>query len=98
MIVILHNDACGEIARRVQNDLLETFQEQVSVTLVLDSKLPPWPGDPEWNDLLIVVYDGSLFPDEANEYVKAFLAKRPDTALILPVAVNGKFPVPPGAA
>lgn len=98
MIAILHNEACGEIARRVQNDLVETFRDHVSVALILDSALPPWSGDPEWNDLLIVIYDDSLFPDEVNEYVKAFLANRPNTALILPVAVNCKFPVPPGAA
>jgi len=98
MIVILHNDACGEIARRVQNDLVEAFKDHVSVALVLDSTHPTWSGDPEWNDLLIVVYDGSPFPEEANEYVKTFLAQRPNTALILPVAVNRKFPVPPDAA
>lgn len=98
MIVILHNGTCEDVAERVQSDLVNTFQDHVSIALALDSKPHTWPGDPEWHDLLIVLFDGSLWPDEANEYVKEFLAKRPDTALVLPVAVNSEYPVPPGAA
>ncbi|WP_446440575.1 toll/interleukin-1 receptor domain-containing protein [Pseudomonas sp. 910_21] len=82
----------------MQTDLVDTFQDHVSVALALDSKSNVWPGEVEWNDMLIVLYDGTSLPSEANEYVKTFLAKRPDTALILPVAVDDRFPVPPGAA
>lgn len=98
MIVILHNEACAEIAKRVQIELVQTFQDHVSVELALDSKCEEWPGDVEWNDLLIVLYDGDTFLDSANEYIKVFLSMRPDTALLLPVAINDTFPVPPGVA
>ncbi|POA82133.1 hypothetical protein C1883_28725 [Pseudomonas protegens] len=98
MIVILHNEACKDVAQSMQTDLVDTFQDHVSVALALDSNSNVWPGEVEWNDMLIVLYDGTSLPREANEYVKTFLAKRPDTALILPVAVDDKFPVPPGAA
>jgi hypothetical protein len=97
MIVILHNKACLDIAKRMQTDLIDTFKGQVSVELAIDSKPPVWDGNVEWNDLLIVLYDGSSFPKVANDYVVAFLEKRPATALILPVAINSKFPAPPGA-
>jgi hypothetical protein len=97
MIVILHNEACEDIAKRVREDLIDTFRDHISVTLALNSDPNDWPGGVEWNDLLIVLYDGSQFPEIANEYVKTFLQNRPDTALILPVAVNPAFPVPPGA-
>lgn len=98
MIAILHNDACEDIAKRVQTDLVNTFNDHISVVLASDTEPHAWPGEAEWNDLLVILYDGSSFSDKANEYVMKFLAQRPDTALILPVAINSQFPVPPGAA
>ncbi|AZS80097.1 toll/interleukin-1 receptor domain-containing protein [Achromobacter spanius] len=98
MIVVLHNEACGNIANCIQTDLLETFQDHISVALALDSIPYVWPSDVNWDDLLIVLYDEHPFPNEANTFIEEFLRSRPDTAMILPVAINKDFPVPPGAA
>lgn len=98
MIVVLHNKACGDIAERIQTDLVETFQQHISVALALDSIPYAWPSEVNWNDLLVVLYDGQTFPKDANTCVEEFLRSRPDTALILPVAVDKNFPTPPGAA
>lgn len=98
MIVILHSRECEAMANRAKSELIETFQHHISVALALDTAPQAWPGDVDWNDLLIILYNGEPFPDEADAYVRAFMASRPDTAMILPVAINSDFPVPPGAA
>ncbi|WP_456309912.1 toll/interleukin-1 receptor domain-containing protein [Serratia proteamaculans] len=62
-----------------------------------ESKVSSWPSEEEWNDLLIVLYNNSQFSDDADKFVSSFLEKRPDTALILPIALDSTFPVPPNA-
>ena len=98
MIVILHNEACEALARGAQDVLVETFRHNVTVELALSSKVNSWSGEVEWNDLLIVLFDENTFPEQADEFVRSFLANRRETALILPLAVNNLFPIPPGAA
>ena len=98
MIIILHNEACKGIANYVNNDLIATFQHHISVELVLDTTICISPENVDWQDLLIVLYDGQPFSDKANAFVKEFLKNRPNTAMVLPVAVNKNYPVPPGAA
>ncbi len=97
MILILHNQVRKEIANDVKNDLIATFQHHISVELVLDTEIHFSPGNVDWRDLLIVLYDGQPFSDSANAFVKDFLRNRPSTAMILPVAVDKNFLVPPGA-
>lgn len=98
MIVVLHNEACEDIANLVKTELAETFQHRVSVALALDSKPPDWPGGVNVDDLLIILYNEHPFPDKANSFVKEFLSSRPNTAMLLPVALDKNIPVPPGAA
>lgn len=98
MIVILHSKACEVVASRVQADLAEIFHSHVSVKLAVDTSPNVWPGEVEWNDLLIVLYDESGISISGNKYVRDFLDARRERALILPVAFNSKFPVPPASA
>jgi len=97
MIVILHNTANSMLAEKIKSDILNSFKNHVSVVAMLDSVISPWPCEEEWNDLLIVLYDHSQFSKEADEFVSSFLDKRPDTALVLPVALESTCPVPPKA-
>ncbi|WP_112197914.1 toll/interleukin-1 receptor domain-containing protein [Rahnella sp. NRRL B-41462] len=97
MIVILHNITCKVVAEKIKINMLKEFKNHVSVELMLDSNKNTWPGDEEWNDLLITLYDENSFSDQADEFVNDFLNKRTDTALILPVALNIAYPVPPKA-
>ncbi|RYJ17903.1 hypothetical protein C5Y41_11950 [Rahnella variigena] len=97
MIVILHNTASSILAEKIKNDILNSFKNHVSVVAMSDSEISLWPCEEEWNDLLMVLYDHSQFSEEADEFVSSFLGKRPDTALILPVALESSCPIPPKA-
>lgn len=98
MIVILHNTANNTLAEKIKANLLKEFKNHVSVVVMLDSEPNIWPCEEEWNDLLIVLYDKNPLSDEADGFIRTFLSKRHDTALLLPVALDSTYPVPPKMA
>lgn len=97
MILILHNTINSILAERMKNIILNAFQNHVSVMTMSESKVSSWPCEEEWNDLLIVLYDHSQFSDDADKFVRSYLENRPDTALVLPIALESTCPVPPKA-
>lgn len=95
MIIILHNTANSVLAERIKSVILDSFHNHVSVMTMSESKVSSWPCEEEWNDLLIVLYDHSEFSEDADKFVSSYLENRPDTALVLPIALESTYPVPP---
>jgi hypothetical protein len=98
MLVILYQDGCEPIATGAAADLVTAFVGQVEVQVIAASAPPAWPGDRAWDDLLVIVYRDNAFPAIGSQFIADFMAQRPDTALLLPVATDPSFREPPGAA
>ncbi|TQO08249.1 UNVERIFIED_ORG: TIR domain-containing protein [Citrobacter freundii] len=98
MITILHNESCAVFAKTVKELLYELFHNNVSIELVLSGQVTSWPGEPEWNDLLIFLFDESSTPEQSDDFIRNFLSNRQETALLLPVAINNFTLIPPGVA
>src|SRR2546430_1394844 len=98
MLVILYQDDCEAIATGTAADIAKAFAGQVEVQVIAASAPPPWPGDQSWDDLLVIVYRNDAFPATGNQFIADFVAQRPNTALLLPVATDPAFRKPPGAA
>jgi hypothetical protein len=98
MIIILHQHGCQKIAKSVASDLRKAFDSHVKVALIAASSPSSWPAEASWDDLLIVMYNGKAFPDTGNSFIAKYLNDRPDTAVLLPVAVDVGTRTPPTAA
>jgi hypothetical protein len=98
MIVILYQDGCQDVAAKTASELVGAFADYVSISEVAAELATTWPGEISWDDLLIVVYDGKEFPAAGSLFINDYLQERPDTALLLPVALNATSPKPPQAA
>jgi hypothetical protein len=98
MVVILYQRGCQKTAKKAAADLLKAFTDHVKVELLAATSSSPWPGDPSWDDLLVVMFDGKKFSDAGNLFIKRYLEQRPDSAILLPVALNSRSKKPPEAA
>ena len=88
MVVILYQRGCQEIAKKAAADLVKAFSDHVKVALMAAGSTTPWPADASWDDLLIVVFNGNKFPDAGNLFIRKYLAQRPHSAILLPVATE----------
>jgi hypothetical protein len=98
MIVLLHSDSGQAIAETCASNLREAFKGQIEVSLTAAASPSAWPRDVDWDDLLIVVFDETQFPEAGNNYIADYLAKRKAKALILPVALKHGHTRPPKTA
>lgn len=98
MLVILHEDGCEAVATSAAADIVTAFVGQVDVRVIAASAAPAWPGDPAWDDLLVILYRSDVFPSSGNQFIADYVARRADAALLLPVATDAAFRKPPGAA
>ena len=98
MLVILYQDGCEGIAAHAEADISTAFEDHVEIQTVAANTPAAWPGDPSWDDLLVILYNTNGFPAAGNHFLEDFITRRPETALLLPVAVDPAFRVPPGGA
>ena len=98
MLVILYQDGCEGIAEHATADIATAFADHVEVQTVAANAPPAWSGDPSWDDLLVILYNTNGFPAAGNHFIEEFIRRRPETALLLPVAVDPTSRIPPGAA
>jgi hypothetical protein len=98
MIVLLHGDGNQKIGENIASNLRDAFKGHVEVSLAPASSPSAWPADVNWDDLLIVVFDATHFPDAGNDFIADFLQKRKKNALLLPVALDAAHRRPPKAA
>jgi TIR domain len=98
MIVILYQDRCRDVAEKTALELAGAFADQVTIAAIAADSAGGWPAEISWDDLLIVLYNGKGFPASGNAFIADYLQKRPETALLLPVALNTGLPKPPEAA
>jgi TIR domain len=98
MVVILYQNGCQDVAEKTAAELIKTFADYVTVLLLAAEFDSPWPGESSWDDLLIVIFNDKAFPAAGNGFIADYLQKRPDTSLLLPVAVKAASRKPPEAA
>jgi hypothetical protein len=98
MVVILYQRGYRKIAKTVAADLAKAFADHVTVLVMAANSPSSWPADISWDDLLIVIFDGKRFPDTGNLFIRRYLEQRPETAILLPVALDPSSSKPPEAA
>jgi hypothetical protein len=98
MVVILYQDGCQDVAEKTAAELIKTFADYVTVLLLTSEFDSAWPAESSWDDLLIVVFNDKSFPAAGNRFIADYLQKRPDTSLLLPVALKAASRKPPEAA
>lgn len=96
MIVILHQRRHQDVSHTVGNNIATAFSEHLTVALIEAETAAKWPA-PEisWDDLLVVVFDGSSFPDAGNQFIAEYLKQRGDDSMLLPVALDAGSQKPP---
>jgi hypothetical protein len=99
MIVILHPLPCQTIAGATKADLLAAFAGHVEVAQVNAESATAWPGSSvTWDDLLIVIFDASPFPDAGIRFISEYQNQRGENAMVLPVAIDPASQKPPKPA
>ncbi len=98
MIIILYQSECHDAANQAAENLTLAFNGHVQVKLIEAGVAHSWPTDISWDDLLIVMYCNNEFSDAGNSFIEKYLKQRPDSAMLLPVAVDPDFKKPPSAA
>jgi hypothetical protein len=96
MIVILHQRTCQRIADTARDDLLAAFSGNVELKQVEAESAASWPAAAiQWDDLLIIIFDSTAFPDAGSRFISEYLRQRGDDAMLLPVAVDSTSQKPP---
>lgn len=99
MIVILHPLPSQMIAEATRTDLLAAFVGHVEVVQVSAESAAAWPGSSlAWDDLLIVIFDASPFPDAGIRFISEYQNQRGEDAMVLPVAIDPASQKPPKPA
>ena len=99
MIVILYPIRCRMIAESAKADVLAAFAGHVEVVQVNAESAAAWPGSSlAWDDLLIVIFDASPFPDAGVRFIAEYQNQRGDDAMVLPVAFDPASQKPPNPA
>lgn len=98
MIVILHSPAQLGVAEAAKADLLTAYKDHIDAALIAADKGGNWPASLNWDDLLILLYDGAPFPAKGRKFVEDFIAARGPNAGILPVALDPTKQKPPAPA
>jgi hypothetical protein len=98
MITVLYGNGQERIATDIAASLVAAFNGNVEVVATPASAPSPWPAEVNWDDLLLVVFDGEPFPDTGKNYIANYLQERKQHGLILPLAVDLDRKHPPGLA
>jgi hypothetical protein len=98
MVVILYQNGYANIAKQIEADLLASFSDRIGVEVIQADANPRWPADIDWDDLLIVLYDGKDFPEMGDLFITNYVEQRPHSAMLLPVSIDPSSRKPPTAA
>jgi hypothetical protein len=98
MIVVLFQSKSAGDAAAIVADIKVTFHNNVEIELIEITAGCLWTRPPSWDDLLVVIFNGDVFPDEGNAFIDDFMRVRGDHVLMLPVAMDVNKRKPPLAA
>jgi hypothetical protein len=95
MIGILCEDDSKEVARIIANHVVEAYNDQVQVQLLSPTEGSVWPVEQAWDDLLIVLYSSTDFPEPGIVFMQKYLQARNDGGFVLPIAISPLHSRPP---
>jgi hypothetical protein len=98
MIVILFDPKFALDAKKIANDIFVAFHKNVEISLVEITVGGKWSTSPDWDDLLIVLFDQEDSSQTAHFFIDDFIKSRGKRALLLPVAMDVDHRKPPRAA
>ncbi len=88
MIVILYQTECEAHADRAKADVAAAFNDSINITTTSAEAPSAWPGEPSWDDLLLVFFNDASFPVEGCDYIIKYLESRGEAARVLPIAIQ----------
>jgi hypothetical protein len=95
VIAIVCEEGDRGAAESISRDLVETYQGQLAVQIVSASSPTPWPESVSWDDLLIVLFHQTEFPEAGRDFAAEFLKVRSEHSLVLPVSLDIDRKMPP---
>jgi hypothetical protein len=95
VIVILYETGVEETARIIQEMLQESYSGQLDIQLLQAESTLRWPGEPCWDDLVIVPFENELFCSKSREFLQSVLRGRNGRLPTIPVALSSEHPTPP---
>lgn len=95
MVVVLYQNGCKKPAEQIAFDLRRAFGARISVSVYPARSPSPWTEPPSWDDLLVLLFDGSALPQNGIDYITRYQEIREDAGLLLPVAISPRSQVPP---
>lgn len=98
MIVVLFEPEDAAMSTEVADTLATAFHGNVQIKLVAAVAGCSWSIDPDWDDLLIILYKNTVFNQSGNSFVEEFVRVRGSRALLLPVALDVDNQRPPSHA
>lgn len=98
MIVLLHADDEQAKADQIAADLMSAFAGHIDVQVMPVSSLSAWPRPVDWDDLLLIVYGATAFPEPGDQFIAEYLRVRNGRGSLLPVALSSGHPRPPSSA
>lgn len=98
MLYLLHQASCAAAATGLAETLSAAFNDATELVLIA-AESPSVPiSAPSWDDLLLVLFDGHLFPTAGRSFIKKYAFGRSQGAAILPVALDAAHSRPPTEA
>ncbi len=95
-MIALTYPAMAESKARTLNDALRDRYTSVDVTMLEFGELHRANATTrQWDDILILLFDGNVFPDTVQNWISAYQKHHGDYAWVLPLAADASHPVPP---
>ena len=97
MLVVLYPENCSEVAATIASDLTTAYFDSFQVELMPASVPTLWPNEAAWDDLLLVLFDDSAFPDAGQRFIEEQRTRLPHSIMVLPGALSRAHQLPPRA-
>lgn len=94
MIVVLCEEDSKDIARAICEDLAIAYDNKLETCIIIPDGSIKWPSEPEWDDLLIILFNDSTASANAAKFITDYCS-RGDKHFLLPIFLDDKHKKPP---
>jgi hypothetical protein len=98
MLLLVHQSSNADLAAKLAKELVDVFHDATEVVLIGAESPSAVIRDPAWDDLLLVMFDGTIYPEKGRTFISEYLSRRPKGAAILPIATDSAHTRPPSEA